>query len=56
MVIEIKKGSAIDLQHSLQKIKENRKIKNGNFSKFFGVLPNIGDGLAFQTAVRNEWN
>jgi len=56
MVIEIEKGSATDFEHSLQRIKESRKIKKGNFSKFFGALPNIGDGLAFQIAVRNEWN
>ena len=56
MVIEIEKGSATDFKHSLRRIKESRKIKKGNFSKFFGVLPNIGDGLAFQMAVRNEWN
>ena len=58
MVIEIDKQSrATDFKHSLRLIKDNRtKIKRGDFSKFFGVLPDIGDGLSFQIAVRNEWN
>ena len=58
MVIEIdKKANSADFKRSLQLIRENRiKTKNENFSKYFGALPNIGDGLEFQRAVRNEWN
>ena len=58
MVIEIdKKNNAADFKNSLRLIRENRtKTKKGNFSKYFGALPNIGDGMEFQIAVRNEWN
>jgi len=58
MVIEMeKRANATDFKRSLRMIRENRtKTKSGNFSQFFGALPNIGDGLEFQKAVRNEWN
>ena len=58
MVIEIdKKANSEDFRHSLLLIRENRtKTKRGNLSKYFGALPNIGDGMEFQIAARNEWN
>jgi len=57
MVIEInKKATAKTFRHSLEQIKTNRsKYKKVNLSEFFGVLPNIGDGLEFQKTVRDEW-
>ena len=46
-----------DLIDMLQCIKFNRtKTKKPNFSEFFGVLPNIGDGLEYQKNARNEWD
>ena len=58
MVIEMeKRANATDFKRSLQLIRENRtKTKSENYAQFFGALPNIGDGLKFQKAVRNEWN
>jgi len=58
MILEIDtKTSAVDLKKSLQLIRKNREQRQPrNYSKFFGALPNIADGLEFQKAVRNEWN
>ena len=58
MMIEInKKATAKTFRHSLEQIKTNRfKYKKANLSEFFGVLPNIGDGLEFQKTVRDEWS
>ncbi len=58
MVIEIDKASNVaEIRRSLQQMRENRiKARKSNFSDFFGALPNIGDGLAFQKSVRDEWN
>ena len=57
MVIEIdKQVSPTTFHRSLKQIKINRgKNKKSNLSEFFGILPNIGDGLEFQKAVRDEW-
>ncbi|MCL2327399.1 MAG: hypothetical protein FWC39_02670 [Bacteroidetes bacterium] len=58
MILEIDdKVSAVDFKKSLQLIRKNRvQRQHRNYSKFFGALPNIADGLEFQKAVRNEWN
>jgi len=46
-----------DLINLLERIKNNRaKPKKPNFTEFFGILPNIGDGLEFQKNARNEWD
>jgi hypothetical protein len=45
-----------DLQAWLNKVRNNRtKVKKPNLSKYFGVLPNIGDGLQLQKKIRDEW-
>jgi hypothetical protein len=58
MVIEIDKtATALTLQKSLKHLHVNRiRRKEPNIAKFFGALPNIGDGLEFQKKVRNEWS
>ena len=58
MVIEIdKQATTTTFRRSLEQIKTNRnKNKKSNLSEFFGILPNIGDGLEFQKAVRDEWS
>jgi hypothetical protein len=58
MLIKIDKTTTKeDLKKSLDRIKQNRaKRKKPNLAEFFGVLPDIGDGLEFQKKVRNEWD
>ena len=58
MVIEIDKtATVLTLQESLKRLHTNRlRRKEPNMAKFFGALPNIGDGLEFQKEVRNEWS
>ena len=54
MVIEIKKNTPPEeVNRLLSKIKPENKKKVA-LSDFFGKLPNIGDGLAYQKKVRNE--
>ena len=54
MVIEIKKDTPPEeVKRLLDKIKPESK-KKVTLSDFFGKLPNIGDGLAYQKKVRNE--
>ena len=58
MVFEIKKTTSDKkLRDFLEFIRINQvKSKKPNLAKFFGALPNIGDGLEFQKNVRNEWD
>ncbi len=54
MVIEIKKDTPPEeVKMILEQIKSECKKKVA-LSDFFGKLPNIGDGLAYQKKVRNE--
>ena len=54
LVIEIKKDTPPEeVKRLLNKIKPENKKKVA-LSDFFGKLPNIGDGLAYQKKVRNE--
>lgn len=54
MVITIKKDTPPEeVKKILEQIKSERKKKVA-LSDFFGKLPNIGDGLAYQKKVRNE--
>ncbi len=54
MVIEIKKDTPPEeVKRILEQIKSECKKKVA-LSDFFGKLPNIGDGLAYQKKVRNE--
>jgi len=57
MVIEVDEtATALTFKNSLKRLKTNRaQHKQPNMAKFFGALPNIGDGLKFQQEVRNEW-
>jgi len=58
MVIEIDKtANALTFQKSLRRLRTNRiRHSEPHMAKFFGALPNIGDGLEFQKRVRNEWS
>ena len=58
MVIEIDRTATIlTIKNSLRHLHKNRvRNKQPNMAKFFGALPNIGDGLEFQKSVRNEWD
>jgi len=58
MVFEIEKTTTEDnLKGFLKSIQNNRvKKMKPNLAQFFGVLPNIGDGLEYQKNARNEWN
>ena len=58
MVIEISNKVATEnLKDSLEGFRENKSKRNKpNLTEFFGVLPNIGDGLVYQKKARNEWN
>lgn len=54
MVIQIPKGTTANKVRTIlsKKGKTNTKKK---MDAFFGKLPNIEDGLAFQKKIRNEW-
>ena len=58
MIFEIEKTTTEKkLKDFLEFIRINRiKRKKPNLAEFFGVLPNIGDGLEFQKNARNEWD
>jgi len=58
MVFEVEKTTTEErLKGFLESIRKNRvNRKKPNLADFFGVLPNIGDGLEFQKNVRNEWD
>jgi len=58
MVIEIDKAITTEnMRDSLECFRINKlKKEKPNLSEFFGILPNIGDGLEFQKNARNEWN
>ena len=58
MVIEIDRTTTVlTIKNSLKHLRNNRtRNKQPNMAKFFGVLPDIGDGLEFQKSVRNEWD
>ncbi|MFZ2905930.1 MAG: hypothetical protein WAZ98_06985 [Cyclobacteriaceae bacterium] len=57
MVIKIsKKASRTQIQLQLKKIAK-KKAKGGfDAKKYYGKLVRGLDGLAYQKAVRNEWN
>lgn len=58
MIIEINKTTTIEnLKKSLEHFRINKlNRKKSNLTEFFGILPNIGDGLEFQKNARNEWD
>ena len=47
-----------ELNAWLEKVRDKRK-KAGDpprMAKYFGILPDIGDGLKIQKELRNEWD
>ena len=58
MTITIDKAtSEQDLYNWLNKVRSKRiKANKSKMSKYFGVLPDIGDGLQIQKKLRNEWD
>jgi hypothetical protein len=55
MVIEIAKNTpAKEIKRILKKI-QGKKLTSKSVSLFFGKLPGIEDGVAYQKRVRNEW-
>ncbi len=55
MVIEIKKDTPPEeVKKILEKLQTEAKPQR-DISGFFGKIPDIGDGLAFQKKARNEW-
>ena len=58
MIITMDKAtSEQDLHNWLNKV-HSKRIKAGKskMAKYFGILPDIGDGLQIQKKLRNEWN
>jgi hypothetical protein len=58
MIIKIDKTTKEqELQNWTNKVR-NKRIQNqkSSLEKFFGALPDIGDGLKFQKKARNEWD
>ena len=58
MIIEINKTTTTEnLKNSLEHFRKNKsERKKSDLTEFFGILPNIGDGLEFQKNARNEWD
>jgi len=54
MVIEITKSTSPEQVKKLLKDIKPESKKKIVLTDFFGKLPNIGDGLAYQKKVRNE--
>ena len=55
MVIEIKRDTPPEeVKKILDKLRTKAKPKRDT-SEFFGKIPEIEDGLAFQKRIRNEW-
>ena len=55
MVIEIPKGTAENKIRDILKKRKKQRRSNKAVNSFFGKLPRIDNGLAFQKKVRNEW-
>ncbi|MDR1779302.1 MAG: hypothetical protein LBR50_01045 [Tannerella sp.] len=46
-----------DLHLWLDKVRTKRKaVSKARMAKYFGILPDIGDGLQIQKQLRNEWD
>lgn len=58
MVLKVNKStSKAELEKWLKKIQEKRKKNTqSGLSKFFGILPEIGDGMELQKKMRDEWD
>ncbi len=56
MVIEIAKNTnATEVKKILHGTRRRKKGKAKSIAAFFGKLPKIKDGMAYQKTVRNEW-
>ena len=55
MVIEIPKGTAENKIRDILKKRKKQRRSDKALNSFFGKLPGIQDGLAFQKKLRNEW-
>lgn len=56
MVLVIKKNASTDeIRAILQKGRKKSAKKRKGMESFFGKLPHIADGLAYQKKARNEW-
>jgi hypothetical protein len=56
MVLIIKKNTSTDeVRAILQKGRKKSSKKKKGMESFFGKLPRIADGLAYQKKSRNEW-
>ena len=55
MIVNIKKPSRKTVKNVLSKITE-RKTNGFNPKKYFGKLVRGLDGVAYQKAIRNEWD
>jgi hypothetical protein len=57
MIIIVDKTTKEKDLRSWEKKVRNKRMKNkkNNLEKYFGILPNIGDGLEFQKKLRDEW-
>ena len=55
MIVKIKKPSRKTVKNVLSKITE-RKTNGFNPKKYFGKLVRGLDGVAYQKAIRNEWD
>lgn len=58
MVLKVNKSTPkAELEKWLKELEVKRKKeRKQNLSKFFGVLPQIGDGLQIQKQMRDEWD
>lgn len=58
MVLKVNKSTPkAELEKWLKELETKRKKeRKQNLSKFFGSLPQIGDGLQIQKQMRDEWD
>lgn len=58
MVLKVDKSTTkAELKKWLKERTEKRvRRKKSKLSDFFGILPEIGDGLEIQKQMRNEWD
>lgn len=58
MVLKVDKTTTdSELKNWIEKLQLSRKKKQkSKLAKYFGALPNIGDGLKIQKELRNEWD
>jgi hypothetical protein len=46
-----------DLYAWLKQVRDRRKKESkARMAKYYGILPDIGDGLQIQKKLRNEWD